>query len=117
MRGALFTISIAILLALFGYAGWLSRTSRPTSIDEIDVERPNIVIRGHGLSKVEVWEMPSGTSLQETDRQLLGTAKLFSTTASSTGDSASDVWKFPIPLKPVLATEISAKGYDEKGTL
>ena len=61
------------------------------------------------MSKVEVWAIPTGTGITPDEYTLLGTAK------RRNAAGQSDVWSFPIPSKPIAATEIFAKGFDAQG--
>lgn len=75
------------------------------------LEKPNFVIKGRGLGKVEVWAVPTGTSVTESSYVQIGTAEL------KTVDTKEQLWLIPIPREPLLLTEIFAKGFDEKGNL
>ena len=84
-------------------------------VRSIDIQRPNIVIRGAYLDKVEVWAVPTGTGITPDEFVLLGNA----TRRGSAG--GKETWLFPIPVCPtdtrLLATEIFVKGFDAKGAL
>jgi hypothetical protein len=75
------------------------------------VKRPNIVVRGENLSKVEVWAVPTGTGITPDEYTLLGTA------IRRNAAGQNEVWLFPIPLGPLSATAIFAKGFDADGKL
>ena len=75
----------------------------------VKVARPNITVEGSYLSKVEIWDFPTGTEI--TKPALAGSAKL------SNARGKDEVWVFPIecnsPLVP--STEVFVKAYDSDG--
>jgi len=81
------------------------------AITSITLEKPNFVIKGKALSKVDVWAVPTGTGITEKDHRQIGVAAL------GTIDSKEQRWVIPVPREPMLLTEIYAKGFDEKGNL
>ncbi len=88
----------------------LAQPPKPhTAIRTIEVKRPNIVVRGANLAKVEIWAIPTGTEITPDMYALLGTAKRRSVAGKN------EVWVFPIPPQPVLATNIFATGFDTDG--
>ena len=104
---------IAVLLG-FSIGVAAQQSGVPGAISSITVVRPNIVVRGTTLDRVEIWAIPTGTDVEPQQYQLLGSARLTS------GGNHNQVWKFPIPPKPAgysewLAADIFAKGYDSKG--
>lgn len=76
------------------------------------VARPNLVVNGTALSRVEIWAVPAGTDIAEEDHKLLGNVSLHAGSPSST-----QIWSMPIPAEPILATEIYARAFDASGTL
>jgi hypothetical protein len=79
----------------------------------VQVKRPNILLRGAYLSKVEVWPVPTGTGITPEQFVLLGNARRI----TSTG--VEELWSFPIPPCETdtrqLATEVFVKGFNGKG--
>ena len=75
------------------------------------VKRPNIVVRGAYLSRVEIWAVPTGTDITEDEYTLVGAAK------RSNAVGGNEIWLFPIACESPLvsSTEIFAKGFDESG--
>jgi len=75
----------------------------------VKVARPNILIEGAHLGKVEIWDFPTGAEI--TKPTLAGSAKL------SNAAGKEEVWVFPIacayPLLP--STEVFIKAYDSEG--
>jgi hypothetical protein len=87
----------------------VSQVPKPhTAIRTVEVQRPNIVVRGANLAKVEIWAVPTGTQITPDMYALLGTAKRRGVAGNH------EIWVFPIP-EPMLATGIFAKGFDAKG--
>jgi hypothetical protein len=84
--------------------------SGPASISAIRVQKPNIVIEGQNLAKVEVWGTPTGTGITESNYQLLGIA------GRSDFNNPNSNWIFPIPKNPMLLTEVFARGFDKNGS-
>jgi hypothetical protein len=84
-----------------------------SQLRSVQVRRPNIVIRGAHLSKVEIWVVPTGTGISPDEYVLLGNAER----ANAAGPK--EIWVFPIPSceteTRLLATEAYAKGFDAKG--
>jgi len=72
------------------------------------VEKPNLVVHGKSLGRVEIWAIPAGTKITEKDYTQLGMA-----TKDGNDTDGTERWLFRIPDKPVLATEIFAKVYDK----
>ena len=79
----------------------------------MQVKRPQIVIRGAYLSKVEVWAVPTGTGITSEEFVLLGNAER----ANPAGNN--EVWVFRIRScktdTRLLATEVFVTGFSEKG--
>jgi len=75
----------------------------------IAVKRPNIIVRGAYLSKVEVWAVPTGTEITEDEYELLGDA----TRSNSAGPN--EVWTFSVPCNEFLATEVFVTAFDSHG--
>lgn len=104
------------LVALFGYGIYIATRGESytapneSQITAFSVEQPFLVVRGRGLSRVEVWAVPAGTNITEKEHVLLGEAQSFS--AEGNGEQ---VWRTNIPRQPVLVTEIFAKGFTRRG--
>src|SRR5256885_11540027 len=73
-------------------------------VRSIGIKRPNIVVRGKNLSKVEIWAVPTGTGITPDEYTLLGTAK------RRNAAGQNEFWVFPIPSEPISATELFATG-------
>jgi hypothetical protein len=105
---------IIIVLALLGYAAstfiTTNNISTEAELDTFTVEKPNLVLIGNGLSRVEVWAVPTGTGITDTDHQKLGEA-----TRTNIGTTTDERWVFQIPQNPMLVTEIYAKGFNANG--
>ena len=102
------TLLIFSVLA-FGLHGLCQPSHQRSIIRSIVVKRPNIVVHGANLSKVEVWAVPTGTGITPDEYTLLGTANH----RNAAGED--EVWVFPIPSDPLSATEIFATGFDATG--
>lgn len=81
------------------------------AIISLTLEKPNFLIKGRGLSKVEVWAIPSGVNIIEKDYVQIGFAEL------GFSDTKEQKWLIPIPREPMLVSEIFAKGFDVSGNL
>ncbi|QGP91306.1 hypothetical protein MGLY_06370 [Neomoorella glycerini] len=81
----------------------------PAGITSFTIAQPDLVVKGQNLARVEIWAIPTGTGITEKDYELLGYA------GKKSEDNGQQVWTFPIPRKTILATEIFAKGYDDRG--
>ena len=78
----------------------------------VEVTRPNIVVHGAYLQRVEVWAVPTGTGITPSDYVLLGKA----TRTSEAG--MKETWQFRIPSctdTRLQATEILVQGFDSFG--
>ncbi|WP_406676891.1 stalk domain-containing protein [Neomoorella carbonis] len=73
------------------------------------IDRPNLVVKGRYLARVEIWAIPAGTGITEKDYTLLGPA------VKKVETGGEQVWTFPIPRETILATALFARGYDEQG--
>ena len=111
MRNAMI-ISMFVAVGLWALA---APATRHPQLRRIQVRRPNIVIRGAYLGKVEVWAVPTGTEITPDEYVLLGNAR------RKTAAGSKEVWLFPIPScatdTRLSATEIFVKGLDTKGTV
>jgi hypothetical protein len=76
----------------------------PVAMKFFGIERPNFVVRGENLGRVEIWATVSG------QEKMLGTAILQVGTQPQGGNS----WTLPIPPR-IGATAIYARGYDRAG--
>ncbi|HVS79813.1 MAG TPA: hypothetical protein VHF05_02450 [Candidatus Paceibacterota bacterium] len=85
-------------------SGILSATA---SVQSFRVEKPDFVIEGSNLAKVEIWAVPSGTGVTEDEYQKIGDA-------TQSADNPQK-WMLPIPSEPILATDIIARAYDTNG--
>jgi hypothetical protein len=69
----------------------------------------NFVVTGSGLTRAEVWIVPTGTDIHESDHKLLATLTIEKT------DPNNQMWTGKIPADPVSATEVYAVGYNSLG--
>src|ERR1700687_5775850 len=82
------------IVCLFLGLGLESVAAPPTKhpqLRRIEVQRPNVVIRGSHLDKVEVWAIPTGMGITPSEHELLGNAK------RKNAAGAKEIWLFPIP--------------------
>ena len=97
------------------FGGAVAAVAAPhhSQLRTVQVRRPNIVISGANLSRVELWAVPTGTGITPDEYVLLGTAKRTNTAGSQ------EIWVFPIPPcksdTRLLATEVFAKGFSANG--
>ena len=101
------------LLFVFVVAAVAAPQGDHSQVRTMQVRRPNIVIGGAYLSKVELWAVPTGTEITPDEYVLLGDAK------RSNAAGHKEMWVFPIPPcetdTRLLATEIFAKGFRANG--
>jgi len=107
-----------LAICLFLSSGFQSVTAPPAKrpqLRSIDVQRPNVIIRGGYLDKVEVWAVPAGTGIGPNEYVLLGNAK------RKNAEGSNEIWLFPIPPcatdTRLTATEVFAKGFTTKEAL
>lgn len=110
-------IILVVGLVTYGIYYFIKRSTtdegtvlQPT-ITSLTLEKPNFVIKGRGLAKVEVWAIPTGTNITEAQHVKIGIAEL------KTPNAKEQAWLIPIPREPLLLTEIFAKGFDQEGHL
>lgn len=112
--GAAIIVTVIVVAALVGwgiyYAASKKAASSPSFLYGASVEKPNLVVRGKNLSKVEIWAVPLGANITEKDYELLGVA-----TKDGVASDGSDEWLFPIPTTPLQVAQIFAKAYDKGG--
>ena len=79
----------------------------------VEVTRPNIVVHGAYLIRVEIWAVPAGTGTTPGQSVLLGRA------VRSTVVGPKEIWLFRIPScasdTRLQATEIFAQAFDVSG--
>jgi len=118
---AILIILVILGAAIWGISLWVGNSGgnnnggnggagqKEGQLTSFDVQKPNLTALGRNLSKVEIWLIPAGTGITEEYYSLLGSASL----ASASGEN--QVWIFPIPENPMLATGIFARGFDLQG--
>ncbi|GAF25289.1 hypothetical protein MTCOM_20700 [Moorella thermoacetica] len=105
MRGPLMRVNSVSLVQSPTPAG-SDEESSAAGIASFTIAWPYLVVQVKNLARVEIWAVPTGTGITEKDYQLLGQAVKKSEIAGQ------QLWTFPIPDKPILATEIFAKGFN-----
>ncbi len=97
---------IVAALSLYTYA----LHSTPQLMDaSINTGIQAFEVVGRKLAKVEVWIIPTGTSIKESDYQKLTTMELIS------GTDKNQTWSAHVPVQPFLATSIFVRAYDARG--
>jgi hypothetical protein len=107
MRHSLLIFSVLA----FGLHSFSQPFHQRAIIRSAGVKRPNVVVRGANLSKVEVWAIPTGTGVTPDEYTILGTA------IRRNAAGQNEVWVFHIPSGPLSVTDIFAKGFDAEGKL
>lgn len=114
------TIIVIVVLILGGYwayGAWSDRNAERNAeanavdITSFTVEKPNFVVKGKNLAKVEVWSVPTGTGITEANHVRIGNA------ARQGAAGQDERWTLPIPVQPLSSTEIYAKGFDAAGVM
>jgi hypothetical protein len=86
-----------------------------SQLRSIAVRRPNVVVRGSHLYKVEIWAIPTGTGITPDEYVLLGNAQ------RNNAAGAKEIWIFLIlPCATdtrLLATDIFARALNAKGAV
>ena len=95
-------------------ASFAEPPSKHPQITRIGVYRPNVVVHGAYLDKVEIWAVPTGSGITPENYLLLGTAE------RKSAAGFKEIWLFPIPScvteTRLLATEVFAKAFGPNGT-
>jgi len=107
-------VGLLSLLIVFVLSGGETQTpeearnsTAPERLDFV-VKRPNFIVRGNALSRVEIWCYPTGTGV--TKPALLGRAR------RTTRAGRNEIWSLLIPGE-LLATQVFVEGYDKRGKL
>jgi hypothetical protein len=79
----------------------------PARIESFKVEKPNFVIKATSLSKLEIWAVPAGDDVKESDVKKLADATLAS------ADWSNQTWTAPIPRSKMNLSDVYVVGYDE----
>lgn len=69
-------------------------------------KRPNFEIESRGLTRVEIWVVPTGTGITTRDHYRIGVPKKHSEI------NRLQSWLLAIPKDPLSVTEIYVKGFD-----
>lgn len=105
---AIIVIVVIIIIGAFVYTNRDGNMGKAELV-AVRVEKPNIILDAKGLDAAEVWAIPTGTAITESDYQELGDATL-----TNSGEDTQR-WIFQIPATPVSVTEVFVKGFDENG--
>ncbi len=110
LRKKLKTLSVIILLMLgVGiFSGIKRQSSDEPHIEYFDVDSATFVSQTKYIKRMEVWMVPTNAK-QESDWKTIGIMQ------RSSHWFRSATWILPIPEKPVAATQIMVRGYDEAG--
>jgi hypothetical protein len=101
---------LVFLLIALAASPTTAQRQKHAELRAIAVKRPNIVVRGSYLGKVEIWAVPTGTGISP-EGGLVGSARRSNTAGQK------EIWLFPTvcesPLIP--STEVFVKAFDVKG--
>ncbi len=108
--------SLQVIIVLFGLS-LASVSAQPAAgrpkLLGVEVTRPNIVIHGAYLIRVEIWAVPTGTGVTSAQSVQLGKA----TRSNVVGPK--EIWQFRIPScateTRLQATEIFVRAFDVSG--
>jgi hypothetical protein len=102
---------VLLTILLIGTESLAASPKGHAQLRAVLVKRPNIVVRGAYLAKVEIWAVPTGTGITEDEYTLVGAAK------RSNAAGGNEIWLFRITCESPLvsSTEVFAKGFDESG--
>src|SRR5438477_10525618 len=107
MRHSLLIFSVLAL----GLHSFSQPSHQRAIIRSTGVKRPNIVVLGANLSKVEIWAIPTGTGIMPDEYILLGTAN------RRNAAGHNEVWAFPYPFGSFFVMEILVKVFESGGLL
>lgn len=105
---------LAVLgLGLWAYSLWFAPAQvvvheEAGSISNFFVEKPNLVVTGRNLAKVEIWAEPAA-SYEEQEELLIGTARL------SSFPGNDETWELLIPREPIPVIKVVAKAFNSAG--
>ena len=101
-------IIILLLVGAFALYNYSAHNVKP-SITGFRVDKAQgFVVTARRLARAEVWMIPIGTDIRESDHSLL-TALIL-----NGHDTDSQTWVAAIPQVPVTATKIYAVGYNDQ---
>ena len=106
---------LGTILAVFGLSlatVWAQSAAGRPRLLGVEITRPNIVVHGAYLNRVEVWAIPTGTAITASRYVLLGKA----TRTSFAG--IREIWQLRIPPctdTRLQVTEIFVQAFDSFG--
>ena len=106
MRKAL----LVLVLVTLAISPTTAKPQKHAELRSVTIKRPNIVVSGSYLRKVEIWAVPTGTGMSP-EGGLVGNAK------RSNSAGQKEIWLFPIACESPLipSTEVFVKAFDAKG--
>jgi hypothetical protein len=108
-----FLKSILVVFGLFLTTVTAQTASGRPRLLGVEIVRPNIVVHGAFLNRVEVWAIPTGTGITPAQYVLLGKA------VRTNEVGPKETWLFRIPScatdTRLQATEIFVQGFDGFG--
>jgi hypothetical protein len=102
---------LLLVVPLFAYENGTDRANEAKDagkLHDFKIAKPDFLVDGANLSKVEVWFWPTGTGI--TKPALVGTAN------RATGPGEHEKWVLRIPAD-LLAVEIFATAFDKTGNV
>jgi hypothetical protein len=101
---------LVLLLVTLAAGPTKAQPRKRTELRAIAIKRPNIVVRGSHLGKVEIWAVPTGTGISP-EGTLVGNAR------RSNAAGQKEIWLLPIACESPLipSTEVFVKAFDAKG--
>jgi len=101
---------LVVLLVGLAISSTTARQQKQAELRAITVKRPNIIVRGSYLGRVEVWAVPTGTGISP-EGGLVGNAK------RSNAAGEKETWLFRIACESPLipSTEVFVKAFDMNG--
>jgi len=107
--------AVVLIGGVFAYQYWWVPEVE-SKILKISIEKPNLVIHGFNLSRVEVYAIPTGTGIDiEKIRPIGNAVKSYELRTTYFTRDKEQTWIFPISNVPILITHVFAKGFDSNG--
>ncbi len=102
--GIIIAVVIVVLLGIYFFM-----TSGKAKIQSFKVANSQFVVKGTGLSKVEIWGVPTGSTGSKTDNMLLTIVQ------PKEGSESNQELTAHVPLMELGLSDIFAVGYDKDG--
>ena len=100
---------VFLLVFLLGLPVDAASATKQAQLQSVEAQRPDIVIHGSYLAKIQVWAVPTGTGITPDEYVLIGHAR------RQTAAGQNERWFFEVDCGSLLATQVFVTAFDKKG--